>query len=451
MFQSVNKWLYNNNVERFSSLISLLEAQHPKGIAFEFFNKNRINRISFESLLKEIKNYSLPREECIGLFLTNTFSELVTFFALVGKRQIVILDPNEDPNLLIKKIKKTHISKLLGDYDEMDELIPHLEKAHKIEKTNILFFTSGTTDEAKAVMLTEHNLCSATYNGGSLLPLTKEDKLLSVLPFSHIFGLVCSLLWPLSFGATVCLSGGIRSIFTDFNLFKPTVTSLVPEMAKFLVFNNIFNPQLKLILIGAGSCDDMTLKAIKDKGIRLSYGYGLTETSSGIALSLGDNPRAMTICPDYKVEIASDNEIIVYSDHTLMEGYYEDEESTKKVLDNNRLATGDLGKIIDGYLFITGRKKEILVFSDGSKLYIPEYENKLMSYLGDGNDFTILQNKKGQIILYINKPQNVEKMVDEFNKTQTRSHQIEKIVYSKTPLPRGKTGKIKKYLINLEE
>ncbi len=436
---------------RYHTCIELLKAQNPEAVAFSFKQNNKIIEVKYNRLIELIESYPLPKEDSIGIFLSNNIDELVAFFALIGKKQLVILDPNEDEELLIKKIKKTHVNKLVGYYDSIDILLPNLDKEYQTDKKNVLFFTSGTTSESKAVMLTESSLCSATYNGGSLLPLKEEDRLLSVLPYAHVFGLVCSLLWPLSFGANVCLSGGVREIFTDFVTYHPTVTSLVPQMAKFLVFNKIFNPELKLILIGAGSCDDMTINAIKNLGIRLSYGYGLTETSSGIALSLYSNPRAMSICPDYKVEIASDNEIIVYNDHTLMEGYFEDEESTKEVLVGNRFATGDLGKIEDGYLYITGRKKEILVFSDGSKLFIPEYENKLMSYLGEGSDFTILQNNKGQIILYIYKPTEVEKQVDAFNMTQSRSHKIEKIIYSKTKLPRSQTGKIKKYLIKLEE
>lgn len=436
-------------MKRFSSFVDLLSTQNPSAFAFEYLDNEELKKITFKELVNKISTFELPKENVIGLFLDNNIDSLVAFFAMTGRKQIIILDPNDKDELLIKKIKRTHINRLMGECEIKDELNEYLEKENLINDRNILFFTSGTTSESKAVVLTEKSLCSATYNGGSLLPLTEKDKLLSVLPYSHVFGMVCSLLWPLSFGATICLGNGIRKIFTDFALYQPTATSLVPEMAKFLVFNKLFNKELKLILIGAGSCDDMTINAIKALGIRLSYGYGLTETSSGIALSLEDNPRAMSICPDYQVRIAEDGEIIVKSDYTLMQGYFEDKESTDKVLKGNELYTGDLGKIENGYLFITGRKKEIFVFSDGSKLFIPEYEAELAKRLGPDSDFTVLQNIKGQIILYIHKPKDIEKVVDEFNSTQSRSHKIERIIYSDSKLPRTNTGKIQKYLLKI--
>ena len=95
----------------------------------------------------------------------------------------------------------------------------------------------------------------------------------------------------------------------DFDEFRPTVASLVPEMAAFLAVRKLFNPELSLVLIGAGDCSDTVLSAVRSSGIRVCFGYGLTETSSGIALSIGEDPRAMTVCPDYKVEIEPDGEI----------------------------------------------------------------------------------------------------------------------------------------------
>ena len=438
-------------MERVKKFVQLIENQKKSDVAFKFLVNEEIKTLTFGEFLNNINSFEIPKENVIGLFLSNDLEVITALFALAGKKQIVILDPYEKEESLIKKIKNTKVNKLIGNKEFEDLFKDELEKENNIDSKDILFFTSGTTSESKAVILTEESLCSATYNGGSLLPLTKRDNLLSVLPLSHVFGLVCSLLWPLSFGASVSLGNGIRQIFTDFNLYHPTVTTLVPEMAKFLSLNKLFNKELSLILIGAGSCDDITLKTIKEMGIRLSYGYGLTETSSGIALSLGDNPREMTICPDYKVRIAEDNEIIVSSNYTLMKGYYNDEEATKKTLVGNELHTGDLGKIINNKLFITGRKKEILVFGDGSKLYLPEYEAKLMEYLGNKSDFAILQNNKGQVVLYIHSPEEVNEKVDEFNKTQSRSHKIEKIIYSNDKLPRTETGKIKRYLINLGE
>ena len=206
-------------MKRFSSFVDLLSTQNPSAFAFEYLDNEELKKITFKELVNKISTFELPKENVIGLFLDNNIDSLVAFFAMAGRKQIIILDPNDKDELLIKKIKRTHINRLMGECEIKDELNEYLEKENLINDRNILFFTSGTTSESKAVVLTEKSLCSATYNGGSLLPLTEKDKLLSVLPYSHVFGMVCSLLWPLSFGATICLGNGIRKIFTDFALY----------------------------------------------------------------------------------------------------------------------------------------------------------------------------------------------------------------------------------------
>ena len=358
-----------------------------------------------------------------------------------------MLNPDDEPRILEAEIRAAHVTKLIGsipEYLQLPELSP---KA--VSTADILFFTSGTTAMNKAVVLDQQRLCSAVYNGGSLLPLTENDTLLSVLPLSHVFGFVCSLLWPLSFGAEVYLGRGLKSIFFDFNEFKPTASCLVPEIAGFLTFRRLLNPELKLILIGAGDCSDTVLHAIKDMGIRVSFGYGLTESASGIALSLGDDPRAMTICPDYTVTAEEDGEISVISDTTLMKGYYEDEASTRAVLRGNKLLTGDLGRLEDGKLFITGRKKEILVLSDGTKIFLPEYEARLREKLGADSDFAVFQLKNGSPALAIVKPKAAEALIDSFNADYPRGQRIAKILYF-GELPKTASGKIRRYEIREE-
>ncbi len=438
-------------MERFKSFKKLLGRGFKEDTALEFFVGQVRKRMTYGELNEAIDSYPLPKEKVVGLLVDNSPDCVLSILSLAGKRQLVLLNGDDDTEVLKSQIKATHVGVLLGDEDLVEELKDCLEKDYECADADILFFTSGTTSSSKAVVLTEASLCSAAYNGGSLLPLERSDSLLAVLPLSHVFGFVCSLLWPLSFGAKVYLGRGLKHIFFDFAEFKPSVTTLVPQMAGFLAAKNLFNKELRLILIGAGECPDSVLNRIKGLGIRVSFGYGLTETSSGIALSLGDNPREMTICPDYKVRIAEDSEIIVESDFTLMKGYYEDEEGTSSVKKGNVLYTGDLGKLENGHLFITGRKKEIIVFDDGSKLFIPEYEGKLASLLGTGSDFAIDKLNDGSLGLFVHGLEGIEDSVEKFNLQYPRSHRIAKIIHVETPLPRTKTGKVQRYLLKESE
>ena len=431
---------------RFASFRDLLAHQNQQHTALLYHRGQGVLSCTFEELLKRIEEYELPEENVVGLFAENTVECIVALFAIAGKRRLVLLNPHDPTATLQAQIQAAHVERLIGNETHVNEFQSFLSPLGSAAEPDILFFTSGTTSKAKAVILTESSLCSAAYNGGSLLPLTPEDTMICLLPLSHVFGFVCSLLWPLSFGASVALST-LHTVFDDFSLYHPTVATLVPQMAGFLAMRDLFNPELKLTLIGAGNCPDEIMAFIKSKGIRLSYGYGLTETSSGIALSLGDNPRAMTVCPDYALELAEDGEILVRSEHTLMKGYLDDQAATEDALRDGYLHTGDLGKLVEGKLFITGRKKETLVFDDGSKIFLPEFEHELSMYLGEGSDFAITLDSKHNVTLYINQPKRVEKKVDEFNTHVPFSHRITRIVYALAPLPRTQTGKVQRYLI----
>lgn len=436
-------------MRRYSTFFELIKSQNQDSIAFKYFQKNVILSLTYGELLKRVLDYSIPSENVIGIFAKTDVETIISIFALAGKKQIVLLNPDDNISILQEQVNKANVSLLLGDKERCEELSSYLNEDKSITSTDILFFTSGTTSSSKAVVLTEESLCNATYNGGYLLPLTSDDNLLSLLPLSHVYGFVCALLWPLSFGATVSLNRGLTYIFFDFNEFKPTATTLVPQMAAFLATKNLFNPELKLILIGAGDCSNEILNLITSLGIRVSFGYGLTETSSGIALSLNAGDKGMTVCPDYTVDIAKDSEIIVTSSTTLMKGYYKDKESTKKVLNGTTFKTGDLGKFENGLLYIIGRKKDILVLDDGTKIFIPEFEGKLAKLLGLNADFTILQDKDGKVVLYIFTGENVDSKVDQFNEDLPRGMRITRVIYSRTKLPRTKTNKVKKYLIKV--
>ncbi|MBQ5950751.1 MAG: acyl--CoA ligase [Lachnospiraceae bacterium] len=429
---------------RYTTLRGLLAGQDPEAPALEKLTPEGPVRLTYGELLAAAENYPVPAEQNVGIFCDNSIESVTAVFGLAGRRRLVLLDPAGNEETLREQIERAHAAKLIGHTDAEDISPAQTDGG---PGTEILFFTSGTTESARAVMLDESRLCAAAYNGGSLLPLAPQDRLLSVLPHSHVFGFVCSLLWPLSCGAEVCLGRGLKQIFFDFAAYRPTASSLVPEMAGFLAARGLLNEELRLVLIGAGDCPDSVLAAVKARGIRVSFGYGLTETSSGIALSLGEDPRAMTVCPDYRLEIAEDGEIVVSCDTTLMKGYYEDPEATEKVLRDGRLYTGDLGRIEDGKLFLTGRKKEVLVMGDGTKVFLPAYERALAALLGEGSDFAVVQRPDKTLALYAAKPREIEEKIDAFNAGQTRSQRIAQIVYVDS-IPRTATGKVRRYLLS---
>lgn len=436
--------------KRYKTFFELLTDQRKDSIAIIYDEDGVKKNLTYDELAKRIDSYPLINKHSIGILCENNLETISAIFAYAKvKKQIVLLNPLDDIDLLKKQIKATDVDFLVGRKELVDALKDSLSDNKIPANGNILFFTSGTTSNNKAVILSEESLCASAYNGGSLLPLKEEDTLLSILPLSHVFGFVCSLLWGLSFGSKVALGRGLRHMMDDGVYFNATVISLVPQIASFMALRNVFNPELRLVLIGAGPVSEKTINLIKQHNIKVSFGYGLSETSSGIALSLGEDPFAMSICPDDEIKVASDGEILISSKTCMMKGYYKNKEDTNKVLIDSYLHTGDIGKIDqNGLLYLTGRKKDILVLDDGTKIYCPQYEEELAIYIPT-LDYAITLIDENVSLFFFDEKGNtdIKEKIKKFNAKKPRGQQIKAIYKLENKLPRTQTGKAKRYIL----
>ena len=317
----------------------------------------------------------------------------------------------------------------------------------------ILFFTSGTTAQARAVVLTDGSLMASAWNGSMKLPVRPEDTVLCMLPLAHVFGFVCGLLWGLCCGACVALGRGARYYAQDCAFFRPTVLPAVPLLFGFLMKQKLLNPELRLVLIGAGDCPSALLDGARAAGLSVSFGYGLTETSSGVALSTSGDPYAMELCPDDTAEIAPDGEALLRAPTCMMQGYYKDPAATQAVLQNGVLHTGDLG-FLDGAgrLHITGRKKDVLVLADGSKIFCPEYEAKLSAALQTASLAVVLSGGKPALVLEADSADEtrVRAALAAFNAQYPRGQQIAAVIPYPKKLPRTATGKLRRWQLQEE-
>ena len=362
-----------------------------------------------------------------------------------------------------KQIRQTDIDILWSsDPDLVEELTPYLTDGitsraeaagPSVEGSDILFFTSGTTASSKAVILTDRSLLTAAYNGSCMLPLSQDDTLLCMLPLNHVFGFVCGLLWGMECGAAVALGRGARYYTMDFEFYKPTVLSAVPLLLSFLVQHKLMNSELRLVLVGAGDCSPQLLNSAVQQGVQVSFGYGLTETSSGVAISVPGSPSfdpfALEICPEDTVALASDGEILISSPSCMMKGYYKHPEDTAAVLKGNLLFTGDIGKWDEnGRLHV------------GTKIFLPEYEARIMAAL-PGRDFTVLERDGKPVLLLVDKesstwPEEMRELSRSMVQEELRGamsqlprgQQLSEILFTDQPLPRTATGKVKRWEIH---
>ena len=442
--------------DSFSHMLRHWAEQTPDRPALIYEDRGK-KTLSFSELRGAVESRAdqLRRDggSCIGILADGSLGCVTEIFAASeAGLQIVMLSAELPESTLGGLLRYTDVDRLWGDEDLCEELRPFLTGGVKEGAGKLLFFTSGTTEQSKAVVLTDLSLCQSAYNGGAKLPLKPEDTLLCMLPLGHVFGFVCGLLWGLSCGASVALGRGARHHADDCAFFRPTAVSVVPMLLGFLLQHELINPELKLVLVGAGDCPAMLLGAARTKGLRVSFGYGLTETSSGVAISVSGDPFAMEVCPDDTITIADDGEILIQAPTCMMQGYYKRPEDTAAVLKDGILYSGDLGRFDkDGKLHITGRKKDMLVLPDGTKLFLPEYESAIMKAL-DHQELAVALKNGRPVLVYSGEAdaKDIEKRLRPLMADQPRGRQITAVYVVSHPLPRTATGKIKRWELQQE-
>ena len=440
--------------DRFSQLLAHWAEAAPQAPALRCGGRSLSFAETWEAVRTRAEALRAEGKTCLGVLADGSLDCVIELFAAnLAGMQLVMLDENAPAALLRQLVSYTDVDLLWGDEDLVEELTPALTGGVDDGEGKILFFTSGTTERAKAVVLTDHSLCQSAFNGSEKLPLSPEDTLLCLLPLGHVFGFVCGLLWGLSCGACVALGRGPRHYIDDCSFYQPTAVSVVPLLLGFLMQQRLLNPELKLILVGAGDCPPALLQAAAAMGIRVSFGYGLTETSSGVAISVSGDPYAMEICPDDTITLAEDGEILIQAPTCIMQGYYKRPESTAQVLIDGVFHTGDLGRFDEeGKLHITGRKKDILVLPDGTKIFLPEYEAAIARVLGHTELAVILKDNR-PLLIYSGEAnkEDLSKALLPLMTELPRGQRLGGIQIVQEPLPRTATGKIKRWELQQKE
>lgn len=287
-----------------------------------------------------------------------------------------------------------------------------------------LIFTSGTTDLAKGVMLSSKNIISDVRAVCSMLYLDETDSSLSILPLHHTYECTANFLVMMYNGCCFSFNEGLKYIVQNLQETKPTILMLVPlilenmhkkiikqasksflskiklnvalEISNFLYYflkidirkkifkqiHNVFGGRVRLVISGAAAVNPDVSNDLCAMGIRIVQGYGLTECSPIVAVNNDrgfrhDSAGKALSGVNIEVENIGDDgigEFVITGDNVML-GYYENPAATSKVLKNGRLYTGDLGYIDEeGYVFITGRKKNVIVTKNGKNIFPEEVE-----------------------------------------------------------------------------
>lgn len=323
-----------------------------------------------------------------------------------------------------------------------------------------ILFTSGTTGERRGVMLNSLNLMSIVCCG---FPHLIGKRSLSVLPFSHGFEAVCHLLAALEPGVTICIAKSGRRFAQDMLDFRAESIYVVPLQAEALLgpFADLMAAakDLKVLVCGGAPLSAPVMAKFKSIGLKLMQGYGLSECSPLVTLNtnevVGSAGKAASYC---EIRIAAPDaqgvgEIQVRGDN-VMSSYYKDEKETAEAFtEDGWLRTGDMGKLDeDGNLFITGRKKNIIVLPNGENIMPEELEALLYARLPRGSEVRVCEHD-GVLTLEGFSPERpgeafaptLREAAEAVNALVPPYKRINKIVTQDTPFPKTALGKIKRY------
>lgn len=319
--------------------------------------------------------------------------------------------------------------------------------------------SSGTTSVAKGVMLSQKNLLSDMVGGMQCYEYPLGAVYYHVLPHHHLFGLVADLLGPLYSGGTICFSDNKLNFFKDIKHFQPSHMNLPPAMIyaieKMLVMSDntpkVLGGRLKKIMCAGARLNENSRNVLKKYGIEVLSAYGLTECSPCISMNrdLSSKPDSVgQILPCCDVSIV-DGEITVRGDNVMM-GYWNEPEATNNTIHNGWLYTGDLGYLDeDGFLFLIGRKSNLIVFEDGTKVIPEVLENEIISMAGVVECLLSRQiiNQRTMLKLIIVKDnlkseEDITKIVQRCFKAYNLSDKVAEVLFSQQDLPKNSLGKI---------
>lgn len=349
------------------------------------------------------------------------------------------------------------------------------------DSLSVLLFTSGTTDSSKAVMLSHRNISSNLMAMCSMLYIGEDDIFLSVLPIHHTYECTCGFLCPIYRGATVAYCEGLRHIVKNLQESRATVmlgvplifeaiykriwdqASKKPETARklkialklsntlrllginltkklFAPIHDNFGGHVRLFISGAAGIDPSVAKGFRDFGIHFVQGYGLTECSPIAALNrdidFRDNAAGIPL-PNLEVRIADPNyegigEVAVKGPSVML-GYYNNEELTGTVLKDGWFYTGDLGFMDkDKFIYITGRKKNVIITKNGKNIYPEEIESLLNKspYILESLVYAKDDEDSGDLVVSAVIVPDTERMKEEFTDKDISDDFIQSMIKS---------------------
>ncbi len=458
----------------------------------------------------------IERSDIEAIFYTKKYSDIIQNIKYSEKnklKHLISMDSDENFEGIYSQKELIREGRKLIEEGNNEFLNAKIDP----KEMEIMLFTSGTTSKAKVVALSHENICTNLMDIGSVLDVTQEDVFLSILPIHHVFECTVGFLFSLYKGAETVFCDGLRHIVENLNEYHVTVMACVPgiyerifmmirkklekqgkleEILKneekyknssmqkkkevFKEIHNMLGGKVKLLISGAAALDKTIEEKYRLLGLNLVQGYGLTETSPVVAVGTNKNYKLGSIgktVPSVEAKLVDVNDDgigeLVVRGSSVMLGYYENEKVNKKSLQDGWFYTGDLAKIDEeGYIFICGRKKSVIVLKNGKNIFPEEMENLVNKIEGIRESFIfgkIQSNDENNIkinvkivfdrdvmkdVYKVEEDEDIYKVlskkIKEVNQTMPSYKAIRGMILTEEPLIKTTTNKIKRQE-NLDE
>ena len=412
--------MWRRSVEEFSSSIALVDDG---------------NNITYQQLDEEVSKMRAALAEkgivagdMVGVFIPNSAAFVKTFLAVTTLGAVaVLLPPHLDAMTVFGCSMKFSLKALvysvalaektafaaeknprlamIEDTASSDAIVPAVDVDPSAPCT--VLFTGGTTGRSKGALLSQRALMRGTKNGCYGIREVFGQKYLLVLPLTHVFGLVRNLLTSLCTGSTLFICRNNKDMFRDIAVFKPTIMVLVPALAEMALNlskqfgRNMLGPEMKTIICGASTVPPYLVTEYDKFGVTLLAGYGLTESAnlvSGNPESL-KKPSSVGFFYDGMEYKIVDGELWLKGPN-MMDGYIGDPAENEAAYEDGWFKTGDLVRLDEeGYLYITGRKKEVIVLPSGENISPAEYEAKFSEL--DVVQDSLIYEQDGLLVLQV--------------------------------------------------
>lgn len=517
--------LYNvPSIQDLREMVALKQKHCPEKTAISYSDKagNKVEK-TFGDVFRNMNalgNWMFAkniRNQHIALIGENSYLWLVAFLAIVNGGNVAVpIDkelPGEKTAHLLRKADATMIfcsdsckgflsglemGRKIVSFDELEQICKngadegdyHNYKID-VDKCCCIFFTSGTSGEAKGVCLSQRNLASELSQICQMLTLYGNNA--SFLPFHHTFGLMEGVLSPFNSGYENYLNQSLRTVRKTLTEQKPYNMCLVPLYVKafhrqvwdaaakqgrgkvlhrlmqisdwllkagidlrgklFASVREALGGNLRCIFCGGAAIDPFYIREFRSWGIEILNGYGTTECSPCVSVNRNLHHKDGTVgllLPQVEAKIAADGEVLIRGDIVML-GYYKEPEATAAVIKDGWYATGDIGRLdADGFLTLTGRKKNLIILSNGENVSPEELEVALA--LDEGVCEVLVYEQEGMIVAEIY-PEKVhmgdeayfERLRQKVNKDQPVYKRIARVVLRETEFVKNSSMKIIRY------